>query len=307
MTVKSLPETFISNPNLHAYLVLSPDRTARSESAKAMAAAMICRTSSDNGSFCGKCPDCIKLQAGTHPDCIYVSGATKTSVKDVREIDSEAYLAPNEADCKVFVLENADGYNVESQNALLKIIEEPPKGVKFILTASSRSALLPTVRSRVCSVPVQNRSFDQIFETVKKSRSNLGDSEITSLAHFCNSYDEADAETLNDSCILQAISIADQFLSGKNTSILLTLPKNKEELMLCLQVFMLCCRQIALVKNTGRLEDGILPASLLSSCNAKTSMKRAHALYDVFEESYILAQENVNVEALLAHIIRSAK
>ena len=307
MMTNTLPSVFCSNPRLHAYLVLSPDKTARTSAAKSMAMTMLCENNGNGDSFCGKCPMCIKMLGGTHPDCIFVSGTEKTSVDDIRKIEDEAYLAPNEASCKVFMLEDADKYNVQSQNALLKIIEEPPKGVKFILTASSRSGLLPTVCSRVCSVAVENRSIDQIKSSIRSAKPGLDEETVTRLSFFVDSYDMADIETLDETLILQYASLAETFLSGKNKNALLTLPSKKEELMLCLQVMMLCLRQLALAKTTGRLESGILSQSQLSACNAKTSLKRVCMLYDVFEESYILADESANVNALISYIVKKAK
>ena len=303
----ALPAVFTDNPNLHAYLVLSPDKTMRTCASKSMAMAMLCENNGDGSCFCGKCSSCVKLLAGTHPDCIFVSGTEKTSVDDVRKIEDEAYLAPNEASCKVFMLEDADKYNIQSQNALLKIIEEPPKNVKFILTASSKSALLPTVCSKVCCVSVPNRSLEQIKSSVRNAKPNLDEETVTRLSCFVDAYDMADTETLNETLIIQYAELAEHYISGKNKTALLALPSKKEDLMLCLQVIMLCLKQLALIKITGKLEEGLLTKAQLSACNAKTSIKRVCMLYDVFEEGYILAEESANINALISYIVHKAK
>ena len=75
--------------------------------------------------------------------------------------------------------------------------------------------------------------------------------------------------------------------------------------MLCLQVFMLCVKQIALVKASGRMTDGILSGTRLSEANAKTSMKRAHTLYDLFEECFLLAEGYANVNAVLGYLAQN--
>ena len=303
----SLPELYKNNPHLHAYLFVSGDVSARSRTAKAMAKSMLCRNPDENAEPCGTCDCCIKMDAGSHPDCIYYSDGEKTKVEDVRKIEDEAYLASNEADSKVFILEDADEYNAQSQNALLKIMEEPPKGVKFVLTASSAGAILPTVRSRVCLISGKAKNIQDILAQIKQEKRNLGEDETMCLAHFCEGYDDADIKALDESQIFEYVQKAHLFLSGKDKKVILSMPKKREELMLCLQVFMLACRQIALVKATGKMADGIFSHKELSESNAKTSMKRAHMLYDIFEEGYLLAEGYANVNAVFSYLLENAK
>ena len=307
MITDKLPQGFLKNPKLHAYLFVSGDLSDRQNTARSIAKAMLCRNPKGDSQPCGQCDCCIKIKASTHPDCIFVSGDEKTSVDDVRKIEEEAYLAPNEADSKVFILEDADEYNVQSQNALLKIIEEPPKGVRFILTASSAGALLPTVRSRVCTLSGSVRTFDDIFDGIKKQYHDISDEQACEVSYFVLGYDKADAQTIDASQISDYVNRAYMFLSGKDSDVMLNLPKKREELMLCMQVFMLAVRQIALVKTAGNATDGIFSRVKLLECNTKTSMKRAHYLYDVFEEAYLLAEGYANVNAVLSYLLENAK
>ncbi len=300
----TLPSVFMKNPNLHAYLFVSGDTESRRVTSRLMAKTVLCRSKDENGFPCGRCDCCIKMDAGTHPDCIVISGSEKTKVDDVRDIVGEAYLATNEADFKVFILEDADEYNVQSQNALLKVMEEPPRSVKFILTASSVGAILPTVRSRVCTVSGDVRDIDSIYAEIRKIKPKLDDSQVKALSYFVEAYEKADIKNLDEVRIEEYTGKAHLFLSGKDTSVLLTLPKKREELMLCLQVFMLCVKQIALVKASGRMTEGILSGTRLSEANAKTSMKRAHTLYDLFEECFLLAEGYANVNAVLSYLAR---
>ncbi|MBQ7399503.1 MAG: hypothetical protein IJW06_03455 [Clostridia bacterium] len=302
-----LPSGFVRNPNLHAYMFVSPDAASRREVSRRIAKSILCRDKNDNAEPCEKCDCCIKMDAKTHPDCIVIGADEKTGVDDIRSIVSEAYLATNEADFKVFILEDADEYNVQSQNALLKIIEEPPQGVKFILTASSQGAILPTVRSRVCSVSGSVRDIESIIAEVKKSKPSLSDEQIKTLSYFVEGYEKADIKNLDEAKIFDYVNKAQLYLSAKDSGILMSLPIKREELMLCLQVFMLSVRQLALSKATGRITEGVLDSTLFSQCNAKVSMKRAHALYDLFEESYLLAEGYANVNAVLGYLFENVR
>ncbi len=100
---------------------------------------------------CLKCPQCSKVLKGIHPDIIEYTAANRPAafhVGKVREIRDDAFVKPNEADYKVYILGNAQSMNLNAQNALLKILEEPPSYAVFILTVTNKSAMLETVLSR---------------------------------------------------------------------------------------------------------------------------------------------------------------
>jgi DNA polymerase-3 subunit delta' len=108
---------------------------------------------------CGVCRDCVKLGLGVHPDLAVISGGEKAKsfhVETVREIRGDAHIKPSEADCRVFILQNAQNMTAQAQNALLKIIEEPPNGVYFVLTCGNRAVLLTTLLSRLAVLPLES-------------------------------------------------------------------------------------------------------------------------------------------------------
>jgi DNA polymerase III gamma/tau subunit len=114
-----------------------------------LAAAAVCLD--DEKKPCGHCSGCVKARAGSHPDIFTLDGDENPRafpVDAIRQLRSDAYVKPNEAPSKVYLLLGAQNMSDISQNALLKVLEEPPENVHFILTASSAAALLPTVRSR---------------------------------------------------------------------------------------------------------------------------------------------------------------
>lgn len=308
MSEISLPQGFVNNPFLHAYLILSADYTQRAETAKAIAKSMLCSGKKNGESAsCGVCSHCIKSDAGTHPDCIYVGKGAKTSVEDIRAIEDEAYLAPNEGDCKVFVLWNSDEYNVQSQNALLKIIEEPPKNVKFIFTASSAGGILPTVRSRVCTLTVSNVSGSYILEQIKKEKTALSGDNLTSVGAFLQCFDKTDIKSLDENLLFQYKDLAVKFYSGQEKQPVRLFPAKREELMLCLQAFMLVTAELCRAKNSVKSEMNFLTDAEMSGCVAKSSLRRAHAVYDALEKGYILAEEYANINATISYLWQSIR
>lgn len=138
----------------HAYLLVSPAVSAREEQSKALAQKLLCARSN---APCGLCRDCRKVQAGNHPDLIWLrrqsddKGKTRReiTVDQVRAVTADAAVAPNEAERKVYIIPEADTMNAQAQNALLKALEDPPGHACFILCTAASDALLPTVLSRL--------------------------------------------------------------------------------------------------------------------------------------------------------------
>ncbi len=86
-----------------------------------------------------------------HPDVLWLKPREEgklISVDEVRAFRREAYTLPNQAPKKVMIIDHCESLNDNGQNAILKILEEPPAHVVFLLLASEREAMLPTIRSR---------------------------------------------------------------------------------------------------------------------------------------------------------------
>lgn len=138
----------------HAYIVSSASENARMGKAFYLAEKMLCQSSGERP--CGVCRDCRKVKARVHPDLAVIERITDDKgkqkkeilVDQVRAMGADAYVIPNEAAAKVYIIKDADTMNEQAQNAALKILEEPPKGVHFILCVSNPERLLVTVRSR---------------------------------------------------------------------------------------------------------------------------------------------------------------
>lgn len=101
---------------------------------------------------CGECRSCRKFKKGIHPDIIILDKENAMiAVDDIRKIGSTARIFPNDCDKKVYIIKNAQNMNQKAQNALLKLLEEPPSFVTFILSVDKKDKLLDTVLSRcVC-------------------------------------------------------------------------------------------------------------------------------------------------------------
>lgn len=134
----------------HAILLEGPPHSGRHAVALRLAMAMVC-TAPPAQRPCLQCPHCVKALAHSHPDITIIEGGENSRslhVDVIRQIRSDAFVKPNEAACKVYVLFDAQAMSPQAQNALLKILEEPPAQTFFLLTCLSVYSLLPTIRSR---------------------------------------------------------------------------------------------------------------------------------------------------------------
>lgn len=132
----------------HAVVLESRDGKLARDTAAEIAAAFLC-SSESGGIPCGKCSNCKKVRAGIHPDVYTVvtsGGKQATGVGEIREMIGDCYIKPNEARGKVYFI--FDKMTPEAQNALLKILEEPPQNVMFVIAAEKSTLLLKTVLSR---------------------------------------------------------------------------------------------------------------------------------------------------------------
>ena len=133
----------------HAYILSGPAGSGKHTLAALLSRALVC--SGTGTRPCGSCPDCKKALGGIHPDIITVAPLEEGKqllVDQVREFRADAYIRPNEAQRKVYVIEQADSMNESGQNAMLKLLEDGPAYAAFLLLAENAGSLLTTIRSR---------------------------------------------------------------------------------------------------------------------------------------------------------------
>lgn len=143
----------------HAVLLTGGTEKERKELATLLAQALLCENTNKP---CLKCNSCAKIKSGVHPDVITISGEAgkirSIKIDDIREIKRRAYIVPNESPFQIFIILEASGMGDEAQNALLKILEEPPATARFILASRSRDDFRQTILSRVTAFAISEDS-----------------------------------------------------------------------------------------------------------------------------------------------------
>lgn len=157
----------------HAILISGGSERERQILASFLANFIVCKGGGEKP--CTVCASCIKSANNTHPDIhVYEKPSDRRFYvkEDVKNLVSDTYVTPNESDIKVIIIKELQNMNIECQNLLLKVLEEPALYSSFILTSSSKSVVIPTVISRVTMFDITgkdgNRQTSQkALETAK--------------------------------------------------------------------------------------------------------------------------------------------
>ncbi len=154
--IRSLEKGHIS----HFYLISGASGSGKRTLARLLASAILCQ---GRDKPCGVCGVCRRVMEGNHPDVITVDDPEhkNVAVKIVRRFREDVFIRPNESDHKIYIFPQELG--LEGQNALLKILEEPPKYGVFLLLTDNPEKLLPTVRSRCTELKMQALSSDVLL------------------------------------------------------------------------------------------------------------------------------------------------
>ena len=138
----------------HAVIIESKSEEQAKNLAALLSAYAVCESEDKP---CGVCRQCKNALSNAHPDIKKLEPDKKSksgiySIEQIRDLAVDAQVRPNDADAKVYIFEEADKRFPEvQQNAFLKLLEEPPQRIYFLLLVKSAKALLPTIRSR-CTV-----------------------------------------------------------------------------------------------------------------------------------------------------------
>lgn len=258
----------------HGILIECEDEEKSLQLAHLIANALVC---TGENKPCGVCSACKKTQGNNHPDIFETDGRTKKSdaftVDSVREIRMNAFIVPNEANAKVYILKNGQNMNEQAQNAILKILEEPPSYVYFIILTSQKSKMLETVLSRVsvysCASSSQSIT-DEEKEYVKEFVAALLSPNELKLMEHTSKY------------------IKNNRLAGK-----------------ILELFSTVCRD-ALVQKSGFAGDFLFPQEVSALCSSLTA-KSLMRLVEVCNDLCLSVKLNINNNLLTVRMCYELK
>ena len=160
----------------HALLLTGPEGTGKETAAQHMAARLLCAAGPAREP-CGECAPCRHRAAGTTPDYIEVTAGEGEDIRidRVRELTRQAQLTPQESGRRVVLLAPAEALNTYAANALLKLLEEPPGEVVFLLVSHRSEGLLPTIRSRCQLVPFRPVAVPEVEAWLEETHGLTGE------------------------------------------------------------------------------------------------------------------------------------
>ncbi|HWP51873.1 MAG TPA: DNA polymerase III subunit gamma/tau [Clostridia bacterium] len=148
----------------HAYLFIGSRGTGKTTCAKLVAKAVNCLSLRD-GNPCGECDICRGVDDGSLLDVVEIDAASNNGVDNIRDLRDEAVFTPAVAKYRVYIIDEVHMLSTSAFNALLKILEEPPEHVIFVLATTEIHKVLPTIISRC-----QRFDFQRIESTVIAER-----------------------------------------------------------------------------------------------------------------------------------------
>ena len=168
----------------HAYLLVGPRHVGKGTLAFNLAQALNC----DGPELpCGQCRSCQRILEGKHADVtpIGLDSKTEIGIDDIRGLQRLANLPPYEGKCKVFIIDDAEYLSTEAANSLLKILEEPPQRVVWLLLAAEEEHLLPTIISRCQRLELKPVPSERVQEILVNSY-NVDANKAKLLTQLCH-------------------------------------------------------------------------------------------------------------------------
>ena len=222
----------------HAYIIIGGPESDKVELAEYLAAALVCSETAQSERIpCGKCSHCRKAAKKIHPDLINIErlpDKKELLVDQIREMAREAYVLPNEAGRKVFMINEAELLNTNAQNAMLKLLEEPPSYACFILLVTNPGSLFDTVRSRCvelnASVEISKQEYSELAYQIVRAMVDKDSLSLVSSCYKAEKLDKNAFDLLLDELFAVCVNMAKSMVSYEKTDCCIKLAELIEKL-----------------------------------------------------------------------------
>lgn len=286
----------------HAYLFVGPVDSGKGETALAAAKIFNCEDTCarEKARSCGRCPSCVKIDSGTHPDVHGVDGGSGETIKieQIRDLLDQMKLRPLMSAKKIFIIRRAENLTPEAANAFLKTLEEPAPSGLLLLTTSDARRNLDTIRSRCQAVyfpPVPRAKL-----TAALSREGAADEGQASFAAYFADGCAGKARKLLDEgiCRERDEAVARFILKGGDADFLKKILSDKRKTKVFLDIVLSWIRDCLLLK-AGAPAQRLIHADRipdLRDFQRRFSFRDLAGLYAQAVETCRLLGENLNVK-----------
>jgi DNA polymerase-3 subunit gamma/tau len=145
----------------HAFLFCGPRGTGKTSTARILAKMVNCEQG-PTAEPCGTCTQCVAVRDGSHLDVVEIDAASHGGVEDARELREKAPTAPVQGREKVYIIDEAQRLSREAFDALLKVFEEPPPGVRFVLATTEPHKMPATIVGRCQRFDFRRLTMDDL-------------------------------------------------------------------------------------------------------------------------------------------------
>jgi DNA polymerase-3 subunit delta' len=276
----------------HAYLITGPAGSGKKLVAKLLSAGLVCQN--ETARPCGVCSACRKVLKDGHPDVItvYREGKKHFLLEQARQIRQDAFIRPNEADYKIYILPDAAYMDTAAQNALLKLLEEPPSFTVIALLCERADQMLETVRSRCVEIPMAPLTEAELFTLLSKKCPEEPEARLKAAISASGGYAGRALAQLGEPpetektayAIGEAIAKADEY--EIYCAIIKTERYTNEDISQTLELVASYLRDAVMLKSGG--EGFVFPPykELAQKLAARFSVPRLMALYDAAMYAY---------------------
>ncbi|MGH3086518.1 MAG: DNA polymerase III subunit gamma/tau, partial [Rubrobacteraceae bacterium] len=161
--VRTLRRAIETDRVAHAYLFSGPRGTGKTSSAKVLSMGLNC-IRGPTPEPCGECDSCRAIINNSSMDVVEMDAASNRGIDEIRDLRDRVNLAPVGGRTKVYIIDEVHMLTTEAFNALLKMLEEPPEHVVFVLATTEKHKVLPTIISRCQSFDFRRPSVETLSE-----------------------------------------------------------------------------------------------------------------------------------------------
>ena len=316
-----------SNSLSHAYIIEGPHGSGRHTIALTSVAAIACKNRGQSDTVpCGQCANCRKILSEQSPDVSLISleeDKASIGIEAIRKIKEDLYVAPNDIDLKVYIIDDADKLTHQAQNALLLSLEEPPSYVLFFLICENSSLLLETVKSRAPTLRTERVSHEELRNYLlshdSRARELLDQSpdEFNTIIHISDGCIGYGLELLNSrqrKLILDCRRVATDLismLSSKNRAsvfeTVVSMGSKRQEISRQIVFLQHAIRDLLLLKKSDEAplcfyEDAESASELATHFTSKQLVE----LYDATVQALEDLERNANVRLALISMMKNA-
>jgi len=169
--IRTIRNAVSGNRLSHCYIFCGPRGTGKTSTARILAKALNC-TKGITPEPCNKCENCVSISGGSNVDVIEIDAASNRGIDEIRELREKVKYLPSSLRKKVYIIDEVHMLTPPAFNALLKVLEEPPEHVIFIMATTEPNKVLATIMSRCQRFDFFSIPMDKIKERLIKIAQN---------------------------------------------------------------------------------------------------------------------------------------